>query len=149
MLVSQSWHLNNEAVINFTLTSFFQCNIWRSSDNRETKCDRIWLMGKEKKTTSSCPFYSQYIERVYQFIREFNITQPLLDISVKRYLVDFEEETTVCSDRFDCNFKSFFVFMCLRCYEYFIIVFFRKVAIPLFDSTNLSSKCHLKIFLSL
>ena len=58
----------------------------------------------------------------------------------KKHLTDVEEETTVSSDRFDCNFNPFFDFKCLLCYEYFIFVCFRKVAISSFDSTSLSSK---------
>ena len=44
--------------------------------------------------------------------------------------LDIEEATTACSNWTDSNFKPF---ICLRWYDYFIFIYFRKVTIPLFD----------------
>ena len=74
----------------------------------------------------------------------------MLDISVKRYLTNVgEETTTVSSNRSDFNFELFFAFTCLLCYEYFVFVYFRKAAIPLFNSCpttvtmfNFQTSCH-------
>ena len=38
--------------LNLPQTSFFPCNICRNSDNRETKCDKFWLIWKEKGLAS-------------------------------------------------------------------------------------------------
>ena len=60
-------------------------------------------------------------------------TEEYLDKSI--IWLDIEEGTTACSKLTDCNFKQF---MCLLWYDYFNFVYFRKVAISIFDLKQVS-----------
>lgn len=54
-------------------SSYFQCNIWKSGNNRETECGKVWLIKKEKRepysvlsTQAYCSLTSQIIAFVFQ-----------------------------------------------------------------------------------